>query len=169
MNPKCPTGKPLCHPAYRDAVTLGCPPGQARALSWEDRQAPRALNGSLRLGLPIALNDEVIRPWPEPAKNWDHRARQRTGTSPPFRVNGWGQGEPECFLGHRRTFDAAVPRQVGPSGLTCPLPSPYGCLVGRPVNRIQVGTRHSKMEKSGRKKIRYRDVLCLSPGGLNGC
>ena len=75
------------------------------------RQAsPARLNGSLRLGYHIALNDEVIRPWPEPAKNWDHRARKRTGTSPHLFVNGWGQGEPECFLGRRLPVPGAADR-----------------------------------------------------------
>lgn len=81
----------------------------ARRLSWEDRQAPFRWNGPLRCGhFYRALNNEVIRPCPEPAKNWESRARKRLGPSPQFLVNGRGQGEPECFLGRRRAFDAAA-------------------------------------------------------------
>jgi hypothetical protein len=91
-------------PADRQAASL---------LVLVGRQAsPARLNGSLRFGLHIALNDEVIRPWPEPAKNWDHRARKRTGTSPHLCVSRWGQGEPECFLGRRRV-PTSLPESVG--------------------------------------------------------
>ena len=102
---------------------------------------------------------------------------EHIGTSPPSRLNGWGQGEPECFLGRRRAFDAAAVSGAGQTlrarhsphprpSLTPPLSSPYGCLVGRPANRIQVGTRHSETEEAEERTSATEGFLCCQPSGL---
>lgn len=63
--------------------------------------SPARLNGALRLGPYIALNNQVIRPWREPAKNWENRAGNSrcTGTNP-LSVNEWvASGRTTVFSG----------------------------------------------------------------------
>ena len=45
-----------------------------------------------------------------------------------------------------------------------PLLSPHGCLVGRPANRIKVGTRQSKAKISERKFVHGEICSCIKKG-----
>ena len=106
MSPQAELGRHGSAPYYENPYFMGFEPAW---FSWADRQTRCFLNGPLCPGR-YSFEQRGHPPLT--------RARQKLGVllrenKPAFFMNGWGQGEPQKFLGRCRTLDAATMRRIG--------------------------------------------------------
>ena len=99
----------MISPQHREHAALGL---RTLTFSWDDRQAPGALNGTLRRGHYRTLNDEVIRSWSEPDPNWDTECSGRSD-EPAFPYEWVGPGCNTVNSGPPRLIEAGAMRPVG--------------------------------------------------------
>ena len=82
----------------------------------------------------VCRSHGIIRPWSEPAKNWDAECSGRSA-EPAFAYEWVVPGRNRVNSGPLWSMDSKAMSPVGsPTGLTGSLLSPHGCLVGRPVH-----------------------------------
>ena len=133
LNPESRTGKPMISPYQEnthlwDLIPLVLMGGSASPVRLDWDAPSRAFF--------IASNVVVIRPWPEPAKNWDAECFGRSA-EPALACEWVGPGRNRVNSGPLRIIES---KAMSPAGslrdLAASLSSPHGCLVGRPAHGI---------------------------------
>jgi len=130
MNPGDPNWDAMNQPKTREPAPLEFRRRrETRWFSWAGLASPVRLNGSLRLGLLIALKVRSSAPNPNPPKTGT-RTAPADSLNPPSLLNGGTPGEPQSILGRLDPLRSGLRDRLDASAPD-PIPTEPAWLFGR--------------------------------------